>query len=821
MTDPSADIANPPGLRRLTRRLLTQPDALRMLRATLSADSTDPLVQSLAWAGTDDPSVALLDAWATVVDTVCFYNDRIANEGFLRTATEHRFLRELARGIGEELRPGVAAEADLAFFVETALEALDAVTVPAGTPVQSVPAANERPQTFETDADLEARAAWNKIAGVDGQSQTLAFGTSDIWVRPATVLPRVGDHVLVVGAERAASSGAPSESGDAEKWDFRSIETLDDSRPGWLKLGLDRPIGYHRDRELVAQEDVHVLLLREQARLFGYNAPQPALLSTRNAVASGSDGTNWTNFEVASGTLIELAGDHPTVLPDTWIVLSQPDAVEAYRVVKAEPGGAAKFAVSGPLTQVELDVTAGLSEFSRWQASAFLQLTELDATQAPIEGTYDGTTVCLSMDGPPLPAKRAVLLVGTAGGNDQVVGATVVDSTANGDGTVDVSFDSTVGLDRAGLVVFGNVVHATHGESSPGQPLGSGDGRQDFQSFALRRQPLTFVRDPLSEEGASPALDVSVNGVTWARTEDVSQAAPHDRVYAVLRDENGGARVVFGDGMHGARLPSGQENVTAQYRIGIGSPGSVTSGQLSLLPRRPFGIRSVINPAPSRNWADEETLEDARTTAPQHVRTLARVVSVADHEDVARAFPGVGEARADLVWDGHRDSVVVSVLGANGAAPGSELLADLSTHIAAQTTESDRFAVLAGQRLWFGVRVEVAIDTGYAFADVQTAVSDALDAAFGPTAAGFATAVSRAEVLVAVRDVAGVVACTVPRLLEIASVPDPPSVAVVPPDPTDPAEVIVAAPGRFDVTFQAAQSPALAPGASVIEVMST
>ena len=58
---------------------------------------------------TDDPAIALLDAWATVADIVTFYQERIANEGFLRTATERRSVLELARAIGYELRPGVAA----------------------------------------------------------------------------------------------------------------------------------------------------------------------------------------------------------------------------------------------------------------------------------------------------------------------------------------------------------------------------------------------------------------------------------------------------------------------------------------------------------------------------------------------------------------------------------------------------------------------------------------------------------------------------------------------------------------------------------------
>jgi hypothetical protein len=36
----------------------------------------------------DDPTIALLDAWATVGDVIGFYLDRIADEGYLSTAIE-------------------------------------------------------------------------------------------------------------------------------------------------------------------------------------------------------------------------------------------------------------------------------------------------------------------------------------------------------------------------------------------------------------------------------------------------------------------------------------------------------------------------------------------------------------------------------------------------------------------------------------------------------------------------------------------------------------------------------------------------------------
>ena len=65
-----------------------------------------------------DPSIALLDAWATVADVLTFYEERIANEGYLRTATESRSVLELARLVGYRLRSGVSASVYLAFTVD-------------------------------------------------------------------------------------------------------------------------------------------------------------------------------------------------------------------------------------------------------------------------------------------------------------------------------------------------------------------------------------------------------------------------------------------------------------------------------------------------------------------------------------------------------------------------------------------------------------------------------------------------------------------------------------------------------------------------------
>ena len=55
-----------------------------------------------------------------VADVLTFYQERLANESFLRTASERRSILELARLIGYELHPGVAASGFLAFTLDDA-----------------------------------------------------------------------------------------------------------------------------------------------------------------------------------------------------------------------------------------------------------------------------------------------------------------------------------------------------------------------------------------------------------------------------------------------------------------------------------------------------------------------------------------------------------------------------------------------------------------------------------------------------------------------------------------------------------------------------
>src|SRR5215217_4170135 len=159
--------ANRPGLDALSYRAGTHPTFLATMEARLSSSSYPALARLTTRAGTD-PAIALLDAWATVADVLTFYQERIANEGFLRTASEGRSIFELARLVGYQPGPGVSASTYLAFTMEDGYEG----EIPAATRAQSVPGPDERPQPFETSDDLEARAAWNVLTPRLGRPQS-------------------------------------------------------------------------------------------------------------------------------------------------------------------------------------------------------------------------------------------------------------------------------------------------------------------------------------------------------------------------------------------------------------------------------------------------------------------------------------------------------------------------------------------------------------------------------------------------------------------------------------------------------------------------
>ncbi len=166
--------ANRPGLDALNYRVGTHATFLETMKARLS-NSDFPALTELRTRDSSDPAIALLDAWAIVADVLTFYQERIANEGYLRTATERRSILELARLVGYALRPGVAATVYPAFTMEADYN--EGSEIPKGTRIQSLPGPGEMPQFFETAEKIEARADWNELKPRRNRPQQICTST--------------------------------------------------------------------------------------------------------------------------------------------------------------------------------------------------------------------------------------------------------------------------------------------------------------------------------------------------------------------------------------------------------------------------------------------------------------------------------------------------------------------------------------------------------------------------------------------------------------------------------------------------------------------
>ncbi len=262
---------NPPGLRALEYRVGTHGRFNAALKQGLA---TTPALRALTTRDSSDPSIALLDAWAVLLDVLTFYQERIANEGFLRTATERRSVLELARAIGYELRPGVAAGTCLAFTVDSQPGSPASVRLEVGTRAQSVPGQDERAQTFETVEEIEARPEWNALKPQTFvPSLPLKTGDSKIHLLGVDTGLNPGDGLLLIGLERA-------ENPENENWDFRRVveavpfrrdPTVGRDR-AYTCVTLDRDLGSARRHVHPALKAPEVHALRRRAAIFGYNA---------------------------------------------------------------------------------------------------------------------------------------------------------------------------------------------------------------------------------------------------------------------------------------------------------------------------------------------------------------------------------------------------------------------------------------------------------------------------------------------------------------------------------------------------------------------
>lgn len=341
-------------------------------------------------------------------------------------------------------------------------------------------------------------------------------------------------------------------------------------------------------------------------------------------------------------------------------------------------------------------------------------------------------------------AQRALLLSGPAG---ELVPANVIAVAAAQNPDLQlfrrITLDTPVQYaefahDAPQVTVYGNLADATQGKTEDVTVLGDGDNRATFQTFPLPKAPLTYLLQPEEAPPQHAELRVWVSGLQWTRVDSFFNAQPNDQVYVVREDADGKSYVQTGDGKTGAKLPSGQGNVSVQYRTGSGATGSLQTGTTPSAATRLTGLDKVLMPGPAVGGAAPEAEDGARIAAPGRMQSLGRLVSLADYEAEALAVPGVVKARATWAEPGGVPVLRLTVLTASESQADADKVAQtLRALDRAKGARRYALEVIQGARKYVQVAMTVGYDPRRIASDVRNAIIEALGVA-GEEANGIA-----------------------------------------------------------------------------------
>ncbi len=918
--DPQAPevIANRPALSSIAYRA----GRYSTFNASMLAALSDPAFPALAPLRTRDPgdfSIALLDAWAVALDILTFYQERFANEAYLRTAADQRSVFELARLVGYVPSPGVAASAVLAFTLSSAPGSPGTVLIPAGSRVQSVPGPGQTPQIFETSADLAAQIGWNALPAKTTIPWQLAGSDTSTWITGTANNISAGDALLFVQAQ----DGTPSGTGPA---DFHYLTAaVPDPVSGNTRIWWDGPLSDAFTARADASQ-VCLFVFRKKAALYGVQAPSPQVLSgpfipsmtgypgpqptTLGSPPPAPPASTW-NYQYTSGSYqINLDASYPGLEPPAraadgppqWLVLTVFGIPSFFQISAVAETNPELYTLTAKTTRLTLDANAGqlipavgitaaeLPELidyllaayvnvtpnvTAYVQSAQLTLASLPYTSWSQDPTYprqagtltpvSGSSVSVTggqqiAPGQPIGLSGKCLRIGVSGGtftpasqsgNSAAAAGQVFVTRTFPPGTdpatknllwsvttlsgvpgtlsvaagaftllpaapadpqageaavvqsISVSADITTltliapltGIYDAGTVtVNANAVPATNGQTVQ-EILGSGDAANPALRFTLKQQPLTYLPAP-SGNGTQSTLQVWVNNLQWHETSSLLTAGPADRVFVTSTDPAGHTVVQFGNGVQGARPPTGTANIRAVYRTGIGSAGMVSAGQLSQPLDRPQGLSSVSNPSAASGAADPATAGQASASAPLPTLTVGRVVSLEDYQNFALGFAGIGMALATWTWLGGVRGVFLTVAGVGGAVLSGDdpVVTGLAAAIRLSGDPHVPLKIASYRPVPFTFTAAVVVDqVNYAPAQVLAQVWQGLAAAFAFGQRRLGQGVAASEIIGIIQQVAGVTAVQLQALARSGTPPQGPGRAMLcvsGPQPPDGAELL-------------------------------
>jgi hypothetical protein len=884
-------ITNRPALSAITYRTGTYSTFLASMLASL-CDPDLPALSGLRTHDSSDFTIALLDVWAVSLDILTFYQERFANEAFLRTAVDQRSVFELARLIGYVPSPGVAASAVLSFTLANAAGSPDNVRIAAGTRVQSIPGPGKMPQVFETSSDLTAVIALNALPAQTHRPWQLNPGDVSTWITGSANNINVGDALLFIAT---SSSGSPIATGPADlRFVSRvHIDTASGNTQVWWNAGIS-------NSAILPTGNVAIYIFRKKAALFGAAAINPFLLpndTLKNIPGNPINSTSTFSLAAKAKTVTEISAVDPSLVfffepidwvfiydkngiiyldsaiaglaaassrpgQTQWLALTNSGVTALFSVAAATEGNPNRYALSAKTSQLTLSpnfavlsgspgstLDAALANFisgtrgtTAYVGSDLLTPATLPITQwpdpttftlvpgmiVPVQGSsiavvggqniaahepigISGKRVRLQVSSgglaflsganssgilpvadnqiflvnafPPTIDSTGILLwsvstlsgvsgtLSLAAANLQLLPADKADPLASEASLVDVvsvTGDSTTlslhsalsGIyDATTVTVNANAVESTHGETVQ-ELLGNGDGTNNALQFTLKQSPLTYVT-AATGNGTQSTLQVWVNGLQWHEVANLLAAGPADRVFTSRVSPALSRIVQFGDGNDGARTPTGQMNIRAVYRKGIGSAGMVNANQLSQPLDRPQGVKSVTNPSPASGAADPATAADARQSAPLPTLTIGRIVSLEDYQNFSLNFAGIAKALPTWTWFGTRRGVFLTVAGANGAVLQGDdpVILKLIAAIQSGGNPFIPLQVVSFVPVLFQIGASVKVDTyNYDSGQVLAQVWSNLQAVFAFTQRQLAQNVVAGQIVELIQNTPGVIA---------------------------------------------------------------
>jgi predicted phage baseplate assembly protein len=222
------------------------------------------------------------------------------------------------------------------------------------------------------------------------------------------------------------------------------------------------------------------------------------------------------------------------------------------------------------------------------------------------------------------------------------------------------------------LNVYFDLLPVSAGKTVKNEIIGSGDSTQTGQSFTLAKSPVTYLAS-----GATyvSTIALTVNGLPWTEVPSFYNQLANAQVFVARQDANQVTHIQFGDGVNGALVPTGRNNIAATYRYG-GGASSPAAGKLTIIAKSYPGLQSVVNPVAVAGGSDPDPASLIRQYGPRSVLTFGRAVSVFDYQAIAAGAPGVSLASAQWSWDAvnQRAAVKVYVAGQPGVAASVQRL---------------------------------------------------------------------------------------------------------------------------------------------------